>query len=62
MNIDDEQDIRAEVLPLEIMWRNPLALVRANLRAKERSNPYYGWAEQAKKIRTGRANWDHNHC
>jgi hypothetical protein len=62
MNIDDEQDIRAEVLPLEIMWRNPLALVRANLRAKERSNPYYGWAEQAKKIRTGRANWDDNHC
>ena len=62
MNIDDEQDTGAEVLPLEIMWRNPHALVRANLRAKERSNPYYGWAEQAKKIRTGRANWDDNHC
>jgi hypothetical protein len=60
MIIDDEQDIRAEVLPLEIMWRNPLALVRANLRAKERSNPYYGWAEHARKIRTGRANWDDN--
>jgi len=62
MIIDDKQDIRAEVLPLEIIWRNPLALVRANLRAKERSNPYYGWAEQAKTIRARHANWDDNHC
>ena len=62
MIIDDEQDTRAEVLPLEIMWRNPLALVPANLRAKEQSNPYYGWAEQATKARRRRANWDANHC
>lgn len=62
MIIDDEQDTRAEVTPLEIRWRNPLSLVQAHLRAKERSNPYYGWAEQAKKIRTRRVNWDANHC
>ena len=62
MIIDDGQDTRAEVTPLEIRWRNPLSLVRAHLRAKERSNPYYGWAEQAKKIRTRRTNWDANHC
>lgn len=62
MIIDDEGDTRAEVLPLEIMWRNPLPLVRAHLRANERSNPYYGWAEQAKKVRARRANWDSIHC
>ena len=62
MIIDDGQDTRAEVTSLEIRWRNPLSLVRAHLRAKERSNPYYGWAEQAKKIRARRANWDANHC
>lgn len=62
MIIDDEQDTQAEVVPLEIMWRNPLSLVRAHLRVKERSNPYHGWAEQAKKIRVRRANWDFNHC
>ena len=61
MIIYDDQDIRAEVLPLEIMWRNPLPLVRAHLRANENSNPYYGWAEQAKKIRARHANWDDNH-
>lgn len=55
MIIDDKQDVRAEVMPLEIMWRNPLPVMRAHLRAKERSNPYYGWAEQAKKIRARRA-------
>ena len=62
MIIDDEQDTRAEVTLLEIRWRNPLPLVRAHLRTKERSNPYYGWAEQAKKIRARRANLDANHC
>lgn len=61
MIIDEEQDARAEALRLEIMWRNPLPLVRAHLRAKEGSNPYYGWAKQAKKIRTRRANWDAYH-
>ena len=56
MIVDDEQDTVAEVMHLDIMWRNPLPLVLVNLRAKERSNPYYGWAEQAKKIRARRAN------
>lgn len=42
MIIDDEQDTEAEVVPLEIMLRNPPSLARVHLRAKERSNPYYG--------------------
>ena len=62
MITNDEQDIRAEVMPLEVMWRNPLTLVWAHLRARERSDPYYRWAEQAQKIRARRANWDANHC
>ena len=62
MITDEENDVQAWVLLLQITWRNPLALVRAHLRAKERSNPYYGWAEQAKNIRARRANWDSNHC
>jgi len=61
MITNDEQDIRAEVLLPEIMWRNPLAIVRAHLRAREWSDPYYRWAEQARKIRARRANWDANH-
>ena len=62
MITNDEKDIRAEVMPLEIMWRNPLTLVGAHLRARERSDTYYRWAKQAKKIRARRANWDANHC
>lgn len=61
MIIDGKQDSRAEVMPLEIMWRNPLCLVLAQLRLREASSLYYGWAEQARKIRARRANWDANH-
>ncbi len=52
------QNITAEVVPLEIIWQNPLSLVQAHLRVKEVSNPYYQWAEQARKIRARRTNWD----
>ena len=62
MIANDEQDIRAEFMPPEITWRNPLTLVRARLNARERSDPYYKWAEQAKKIRARRANWGADHC
>jgi hypothetical protein len=58
--IVDEQ-ITTKVTPLEIVWRNPLALVQAHLRAKEAGNPYHGWAEQARKIRARRAHWDVHH-
>jgi len=61
MIIDDEQNSRSEVMPLEVMWRNAVTLVRAHLKAKVRSTPYYGWAEQAKMIRARRANRDANH-
>ena len=53
-----EENTRAEVTGLEVVWRNPLALVQAHLRLKEASNPYYGWAEQATRIRARRSNWD----
>ncbi len=62
MITNDNQDIREEVPPLEVLWRNPLTILRALLRSKEQSDPYYKWAEQAKKIRARRANWDANHC
>ena len=61
MITNDDHDIRAGALSPEIMWRNPLALVRAHLRTREQSDPYYKWADQAKKIRARRANWDANH-
>ena len=56
-----EENTTAEAMGLEIVWRNPLALVQAHLRLKEASNPYYGWAEQAAKIRARRAHWDVHH-
>ena len=57
-----QQQIGSEAMSLEVVWRNPLTGVQVHLRAKERSDPYYGWAEQARKIRARRANWDANHC
>jgi hypothetical protein len=62
MITNDEQDIRAEVMHPEIMWRNPLAIVRAHLSAREQSDRYCRWAEQTTKIRARRANWDANQC
>jgi hypothetical protein len=62
MITDEEDTVQARVVPLEITWRNPLTLVQAHLRIKERSNPYYGWAEQARRISARRANWYANHC
>ena len=61
MITNGDHDIRGGALSPEIMWRNPLALVRAHLRAREQTDPYYKWADQAKKIRARRANWDANH-
>jgi len=62
MTTDENDNAGAEVLPLEIVWRNPLCQVLADLRRREASSPHYGWAEQARKIRERRANWDTNHC
>lgn len=61
MIANGEEKIGVEVMPLEIVWRNPLTLVQVHLRVKEASDPYYGWAEQTRKIRARRANWDANH-
>jgi len=61
MIIEEGNSVRADMMPLEIVWRNPLCMVLAKLRLREASNLYYGWAEQAKKIRARRATWDANH-
>lgn len=61
MVVSGEENIGAEVMPLEIVWRNPQALVQAHFRTQEASNPYFRWAEQATRIRARRANWDANH-
>ncbi len=61
MIISEEHEIGAEVMSLEVVWRNSLAPAQVHLRAKQASDPYYRWAEQAVKIRARRANWDANH-
>jgi hypothetical protein len=49
-----QEGIGAEPVSLEVVWRNPLALVQARLRGKEAHNPNYGWAQQAQKLRASR--------
>ncbi len=61
MITDEEDDVRARAVLLEIVWRNPRCPVLSKLRLREASNLYYGWAEQARKIRARRTNWDANH-
>ena len=56
MITDEEDNVAAKVMPLEIVWRNPLCLIRAKLRLREASNLYYGWAQQAKQIRARHTN------
>lgn len=51
---DDEQNTGLQSLSLELVWRNPLARLRAHLRTREKSNPYCQWAEQATRIRARR--------
>jgi len=58
MMLDDEQDIGLGDMPLELVWRNPLARVRAQLRMREKDNPYCQWSQQATKIRARRSNWE----
>ena len=61
MITDTEESVRAGIMPLKIVWRNPLSPVLEKLRLREASNLYYGWAEQATKIRARRAIWNANH-
>ncbi len=57
---EQKQRGRAEAMPLAIIWRNPQAFVQAQLRVREASDLYCGWAEQSRKIRAHRAHWDAN--
>jgi hypothetical protein len=51
---EEEKKIGTEQMSFEIVWRNPLAFVQAQLRCKEAHNPHYGWAQQARKVRLRR--------
>jgi len=51
MIVNEEHEIRAWAMPLEVVWRNPLHRVRENLRAREANDPHCKWAEQGSKIR-----------
>ena len=61
MIADEKQMIGPQGMSLEVVWRNPLVLVGVYLRAREASNPYYRWADQARDIRVRRSNWDARH-
>ena len=41
MPMNDEQNIRSVGMPLEIVWRNPLNLVEAQLKSRGVVHPYY---------------------
>lgn len=57
----DEHNTRLAGTTLEIVWRNPLNLVREQLKAREEVHPYYRWSEHARKIRARRARWNVTH-
>jgi hypothetical protein len=59
--IIEEEDTEATVTSLKVVWRNSLGLVQAHLRARQATDPYSRWAEQAQKIRARRFNWDATH-
>ena len=45
-------------MSLQIVWRNPLGHIRASLRARQATDPYCRWAEQASNIRARRSTGD----
>lgn len=58
---DKKQELAAQDISIQIVWRNQSASVSANLRARQQNDPYCRWAEQAGKIRSRRSNWDAKH-
>lgn len=61
MAVDEKQELAAQDISMQIVWRNQSSSVRARLRARQQNNPYCRWAEQAGKIRARRSNWDAKH-
>jgi len=57
----DEHNMPSVGTRLEVVWRNPINLVQAQLKSREEIHPYYKWAEQARKIRARRSRWNLNH-
>ena len=60
MIVGEKQMSGAQGMSLEVVWWNPLPHVRASLRARQASNLYCRWEEQASKICARRSNWDTN--
>jgi len=60
MIVDEQRKIELQDSSLEIAWRNPVAAVKARMRAREKGSFYCQWAEQARKIRARRWNWETN--
>lgn len=58
MPLEQKQNLGVVLTLLEVVWRNPQTVVRAHLKLREASDPHYGWAEQGRKIRVRRANWN----
>jgi hypothetical protein len=56
----EQQKISAQGMSLQIVWRNSRTHVRASLKARQASDLYCRWAEQASKILARRSNWDTN--
>ena len=54
MIVNEEHEIRAWAMPLEVVWRNPLPHVRENFRVREANDPHCKWAEQGSRIRARR--------
>lgn len=61
MAVDEKQELGAQDMSIQIVWRNQSASVSANLRGRQQNDPYCRWAEQAGKIRARRSNWDAKH-
>ena len=61
MAVNQKQELGAQDMSIQIVWRNQSASVRADLRARQLNNPYCQWAEQAGKIRARRFNWEAKH-
>jgi hypothetical protein len=56
--ISGKEKVGSQDMSLQIVWRNPRGHVRASLRARQASDPYCRWEEQASKIRARRSAGD----
>jgi len=50
--------VGADVMSLELLWLNPLTLIRASSKGKEAGNRHSSEQNKPNKIRACRANWN----